>query len=401
MGRYLLLLSFALLYTSCNRKSEIIFTNDWDEDVHFFAENIKDKHVDPFTILSEDEFDKDISRIRSDIEELSGAEILFELQKIISKIGDSHTSLDLRLNMKNIPLTIQWFDDGTYLTALPPNQVEHLGKKILGINGIPIESVIDSFRTIIPYENESTFKFFFDNYFRVFEFHQFFGFTDSNNDIIFDLENADSFTLNKNSNSFTSIIPQSTPPFLKNRNLEYWFSEDLKDDLFYIQYNACRERIDLSFEDFTNQIEDFIDDNSNINKLVLDLRLNTGGNSGIAKPLIDLLKDYVDDGRFENSQIFVILSRRTFSSAVLNAIELKDKISPVFVGETAGGKANHFGEVRKFVLPKSFVDVYHSTKYFKRVDDEDDDLTPDFRVEYNFEDFENGLDPAIDKILSL
>lgn len=69
----------------------------------------------------------------------------------------------------------------------------------------------------------------------------------------------------------------------------------------------------------------------------------------------------------------------------------------IFVGETTGSSANHYGEVKTFELPNSKLKVAYSTKYFK-YSDTDGPIVPDIFAEPSFSDFMKGIDPALEAI---
>ena len=98
-------------------------------------------------------------------------------------------------------------------------------------------------------------------------------------------------------------------------------------------------------------------------------------------------------------RLFVVLGRRTFSSAILNAIDLKKKTEAVFYGEPTGGKPNHYGEIRTLTLPHLGLKVSYSTKYFQFVEGDEPSLIPDVLVELALDDYLALRDPVLEAIL--
>ncbi len=374
------------------------FVNDWDEDVYYFGKNLEENHIDLFFNISKSEFDDDINTLRDNTATLTEQEILIELSGIISKIGDSHTQLQFSHKLTILPFKVLWLDDGLLLTEVDIENEQHLGKRIIGINGIPIGEIIDMYRSVIAYENESNFKNQAVNYLLFKEFYQDFGIIDSLGEFTLKLEDGSDYILNTQTSQTIAIENASQPLFLKNINTFYRFEELTEDNIIYIQYNACRERSDLSFQSFTDQIANRIDGNNDIDKLVIDLRHNGGGNSTIMRPLINKLQNYIVENRFTKNQIYLIIGRKTFSSAILNTIELKEKLDNIIIGESSGGKPNHHGEVKKFRLPKSLLNVSYSTKYFELSPTDEDAITPDIPIEYSSDNYLNGVDPVLEKI---
>jgi C-terminal processing protease CtpA/Prc len=102
----------------------------------------------------------------------------------------------------------------------------------------------------------------------------------------------------------------------------------------------------------------------------------------------------------QKGRLFVIIGRRTFSSAILNALDLKKKTAAVFYGEPTGGKPNHFGEIETLTLPHLKLKVSYSTKYFQFVDGDDPSLMPDVLVELTLDDYLALRDPVLEAILA-
>lgn len=88
----------------------------------------------------------------------------------------------------------------------------------------------------------------------------------------------------------------------------------------YIQYNACREDKDLPMETFTGQVKTEIEQNG-YDRAIVDLRNNGGGSDGVLVPLIHLLEEkHEQDGM----AFYTLIGEATFSSALINAVELKE-----------------------------------------------------------------------------
>ena len=79
-------------------------------------------------------------------------------------------------------------------------------------------------------------------------------------------------------------------------------------------------------------------------------------------------------------------------------MDFKNLTKATYVGEETGGKPNHFGEVKRFELPSSKIEVYYSTKFFRRAEKDVSTINPDFKVEESFGDFKSGVDPVFDWI---
>ena len=383
----------------CSDDEAPVFTDEWDEDIYFFSKNLKENHKDLFYKMSETEFDHDIDMLRQQTGILPAEDIVISLQRILSKVGDSHTGLESGTYYDYLPVRFEWASDGLVIMEISSSQQMHLGKVVGQINGKDISVVTDSLSTLIAYENESWLKYQVVNYYRAPQLFDYFGFLNNGNETNFELNGGESFNLTATNNTTVSIYDHVQRPLYLSNTADFYWSEYLSDDqLYYIQYNKASAMSGYSFQQFTNDVMEDINAYGQIEKIVIDLRLNTGGNSAIAQPLIQQITNLVNTNKFDNSDIFVIIGRRTFSSGFLNAWELKEAVDPVFVGEPTGGKPNHFGEVRNFRLPNSSLRVWYSKKYFEISENDENTLEPDILIELSVDDLISGNDPVLDYI---
>jgi hypothetical protein len=131
-----------------------------------------------------------------------------------------------------------------------------------------------------------------------------------------------------------------------------------------------------------------------VEKVMIDLSLNEGGNSQIIEPLIREL------GTFTDIDFFVAISRRTYSSGVFAALDLKRQLGAVLVGEPTGGSPNGYGESRSLILPSSGTRVNYCVKYYHLSETPDPCICPDIWFGYLSVDYFAGRDPVLEYILS-
>ena len=152
--------------------------------------------------------------------------------------------------------------------------------------------------------------------------------------------------------------PEKTPQIIVQG---LYSAKELTQEAYYIQYNQCQEAEDLPMKDFTEYVEEQIQ-NKGYQKVIIDLRYNSGGNSNIFEVMIEKISELQKEQQFE---VYVLIGSNTFSSAVINACQLKQEIEAVLVGSPTGGNVNAYGEIEYFQLPNLPVTVWYSTKYFE------------------------------------
>ncbi len=83
------------------------------------------------------------------------------------------------------------------------------------------------------------------------------------------------------------------------------------------------------------------------------------------------------------------------------ALDLKFQTQSTFVGESTRGKPNSYSESGSLSLPKSGLVVGYSEKFWQLDATMGDALwlAPSISVEFTFQDYRSGRDPALQKIL--
>src|SRR5688500_12192432 len=139
-------------------------------------------------------------------------------------------------------------------------------------------------------------------------------------------------------------------------------------------------------------------DRQPVKKLVVDMRQNAGGD--FVRFRLTMLREMRRRAGADNPiAMYVITGRRTFSAAMVNAIDLHHA-GAILVGEPTGGRPNSYSENESLVLPNSRLPVGYSTLYYQFGDSADDAVKPDHPVELTWQDYAAGRDAALEWILA-
>jgi hypothetical protein len=183
------------------------------------------------------------------------------------------------------------------------------------------------------------------------------------------------------------------PLYLVSRNENYWFKLLPESKTIYLQYNSCRDRADLRFEEFTKQVFTFVNEHP-VDRFVVDLRWNGGGGADVVLPLISALEKRPAINA--KGHLFVLIGRETFSSGMDDAIYFRDRTQALFVGEPTGGKPNSYGEVQRLELPYSHTVISYSTKFSHPIRGSDPaSFEPDIPVTVSSQQYFAGEDPYL------
>jgi len=378
---------------SCNNPRK----QKWHEDIDYFSAMLYEKHIDFEKIVNKKEFSRDLGKLKRKVHRLMDYEIVLELQAILAKLHIAHTNVTINYwGITHFPIYTEIFDDGLFIVGICPSRTTYLRQRIVGINDIPIDEVYEKLSTLVSYENEYWLKAEIPFHINSPEILSFCGIVNYENDIIYNLEDGRKKVFNAKKDYqdsqmiFAHELLNST--WLKNQYKNYWFKV-LDDNTLYIQYNKCEEDPRYPFALFVEKIDSVFNSNP-IEKLCFDLRLNTGGNSFLVDPLINRIKQQ------QGLTIYTLISRRTYSSGTMAALDLKDEFNALLIGEPTGGSPKSYGDIRTFSLPNSGVKVHYCVQYFSLLETDDPFIAPDIYIDYLSEEYFKGRDPVLEYVLN-
>lgn len=423
---FLFLISSVIICSSQETK-EI----DWKSDIEYLKHMLPQKHIDIFFSTDEHIFNEELNAIQANLSELTDLQVAVKIQQVIAKMGDSHTNagwVKFVNHDKQVGIGAYWFKEGLYITSANQRDSLLLGKKIVGIGGLDIQTIVDSLKTMFVNENEALVKNLVPLHLIYGELLNHFGcVTKANNCIEFDVSDEKNqvfkYAVRLGSRDSILFCNPTSKPLLYGYS-DWFFDEyDEKNGIYFVQYNRCDSK-ELAIE--FSQSQDIIDKKPSIEefkqrvyktlseqpveKFVFDMRYNGGGSSSQGTKFIEDLSKIKKIN--QEGKLFVLVGRKTFSSAIINTLDFQLRTTAILVGEETGGKASHFGETRSFQLPSSGLKITYSTKYFyynKKNEikvfrsgkgiyadkDERKSIVPDKSVELSFENFQNNVDPVL------
>jgi hypothetical protein len=369
----------------------------WHDDLQLLATTVSAGHKNAFFHVPEADWNRAVADLDARIAAFDDAHVIVGMERLIAMIGDSHTRLFLPRD-RMLPVRLLWFDDGMFVGGADPETTWAIGKKVVAVGGHPIDDVIARLTPLVAYENDSGLR----NELPAL----------ISDPLVLagtDLAPADraTFTLADGAGTrelelqaghgVTLAPPRSLPVHLQGpTQLAYWNKYIADQRLLYFQYNECinDERVG-PFAELAAKTLAFADQHP-VDRFVIDLRNNNGGNSAIIEPLIDK----ITASPALAGRVFVLIGRTTFSSAVKNAIELKVRLGATLIGSPTGGNPNGYGEVRPFVLQHSALRGQYSTKLWSDDHYRGNTVPPDIAVHVTSDDWFSGRDPAMDAVLA-
>ena len=378
----------------------------WLSDLQFVKEQLPKKHKNLFFSLDEEQFYEEMDLLISHIPEYDDQQLTGELARLINKVGDSHTTVDIR-GAAFFPFSFFEYEEGIFINNVSLEYKSYWGAELTAVNGYSIEELKKMLSPYLSADNEAIFKNEFCNALKYPMTLRIAGILKTDEVVytirIEDVEKqlevkAISFEEAGNVIALTDVQEEVTlfPIVKQKRDLSYWFEYIEDEKMIYVRYNACNNMKDYSFREFTKDVFGAVDQYQP-EALILDLRDNGGGNSMIFSPFLRQIKKR-DNINMEDS-LYVIIGRQTFSSAILNAMDLRNKTNAILIGEATGGKPNHYGEVKRLNLSNTGVTIYYSSNYFKTTSEDLDAVYPDIEVRTTAASFFSGLDDVLTYII--
>ena len=386
----------------------------WMEDLHYLAEQLPKRHKNLYHQISPEEFEQAVAALRQKIPSLSNHEVAVELGRIVALVGDGHTELWLTqpaTGFRWYPLIFSFFGDSLYVLAATEPYKQAIGTRVLKIGDVAIEAAYEAVKRLIAHDNDMEYLHSAPVYLAVPEILHALG-------IVADMDRA-VFTLADPEGKVVTVEVQAVaergtlewldartlagnkPPLAVQRPEDYYWFEYLEDSqTLYLKYNRCTNQKDKpSIKKFAKAVFDVVDRNP-VERFVLDIRHNTGGNMDLNRPIIEGIRERPTINK--SGHLFVITGPRTFSAATKAAIEMKKQTEAIFVGEPSRGKPNGYGEVRDFELPNSGIEVDYSVRFYNPIPELGDVpyLPVDMAVENSFEDFRAGRDRVLEAVLA-
>ncbi|MBV8859769.1 MAG: tetratricopeptide repeat protein [Acidobacteria bacterium] len=394
----------------------------WREDLRYMAREMELRHKNLFHTMTREQFETAVRRLDERIPSLARHQIVVELMRIVALVGDGHTNLsptrDPKVGFRTLPVKLYLFKDGMFVRAAERGHADLLGARVVQIGDLEVEEAVARAREVVGRDNEMDVRFYAPLLLAMPEVLHALGLSESPEAARFTFEKGgrrQTSTL-KPAGPFEMLPPDSdlswlpkegwvdmrdgaaTPLWLKDPKNKFWFEQLPNSKVVYAQVNEVNDKPDETLADFSKRLLSFVEAND-VDRLVLDLRLDRGGNGGLLKPFVlGLIKSKIN----RRGHLFVLMGRSTWSAAQFFLNRLEEYTDVVFVGEPSGSKGNAYGDSRRITLPNSQltarVSVYYWQDWHPR--DARQWTAPDVTAELSSEDYRAGLDPALKAALA-
>jgi hypothetical protein len=340
---------------------------NWNADLAHLATEVPKTHPNAFHKTTREAYLADIEQLRARAPELQPHEVIVEMARIVATLGDGHTRLTLPLHashgfFQGHASTAPPKDPSLMFTAIPLRFVIRAdglftkdGRRVLRIGARSAEEAIEAVEPVAHGDNEWQKKEIIAGYLAVPEVLAARGVIPSREEVAVTFE--DGTTVFRASAAGAAAAPQGRP-----------WTFTVRDSAVIFDYDEVANAKDETLASFSDRLFRFIDENP-VDRLVIDLRDNYGGNGSLNRSLLHGLiraKKLQAPGT-----LFVLTSRRTFSAAMFLMTALEEHTNAIFIGEPTGGAPNGYGDSKRIILPESGLTVRVSSLYWQKSDPRD------------------------------
>ena len=399
-----ILLAIALLVASCSIKqketlapadrTKILSAKEAKEDALWLVDLIEATHPE---FLNYAEFEKypreQYSAIKEDFLGQASADMSVEQFALLcgyylAALQDGHTSLSPFPNEARLPLAFHWNLDGLFFAPDSPHRFDG---HVTTIGKIDLELLGETIDTYTSSENEAGRYYNRSMYAGLRKYHMAAGLA-LRDDMDIHCEN------NVGSGSLLVLDYDTSSTSTQRNSFEFTLLED--GSIAYMVANLCTK--DDSWEAANALLAQAI--NNGVRKVIIDISANPGGDSSVWDAIFTALgfqgypatfgsirrhselaksttlrglsltgessynepQNPTIDMEAYSIDLVVIVSERTFSSAMFFAGAVRDAEVGTIIGRVPGNNVSHFGYPAQFTIPHSRLQGGVSTHYWMR-----------------------------------
>lgn len=306
------------------------------------------------------------------------------------------------------PVRVWEFPDGLFITAARQPNEDLVGSRIVSVDGVPIREVLHRLDPVVPRDNASNLRDARTVFLTCAEVLDGIGIADdaltmeleigspggARRTVTIDAVDADTYATWVG--GWELLLPQRRHLlFLRDPAEAFWLRYLPGSRTLYVQYNVVHEHSAQA----VNEIERAMRTHP-VDRLVLDLRNNGGGEAGGYR---DLLRFLAGPDIDRPDRLSVLIGRLTFSAGASLAILLARRTTnAMFFGEDSGGAPDFFADPVTVTLPYSGLRALIASRYFGigGPNDARTSIEPDLTVPFTSSDYFSGRDPVLEAALA-
>lgn len=397
-------------------------------DIDALMYGLSQVHPDIFSVCKQEDLFRAVNHAKATLPDSVTPMQLYRLSApVVAMIGDGHTSLDFPYNsvftaeLKRLPVFVNVLTDRSIICTTSLDSIIARGDRVLSVNGVSADSIINAMMPFVsgerPHFRISRIDAMFPALFQML-------FASDNYEVEFQPAGSKKV--------LSHTFPATTWSEIKRRCPSTKTST--KHDSYSYTIDSINNVAVMDFRGFygEKQMEQFTDSMfadlsaKNISNLIIDIRNNGGGNSGVGDVLLRYISpepfmqmdkvliritpltsklmgeagaepmfifqeadtaQYIkpralQEGHYTGN-VYLLTSNKTFSSAGSFAWAFKECGMGKVIGEETGGMNVCYGDILRYSLPISKLNAYISFKRFWQLRADENDIhgtLPDIQV---------------------
>jgi tetratricopeptide (TPR) repeat protein len=400
----------------------------WQQDVDFLARRIPEIHPNPYHAISRAAFAESVAALRARIPQLSSDQRIASLLRLVALNQDGHNGIAFPCGTSgptNFPFRFRWDTAGIFVESAAPGLTRWVGARMISMDGHSADRLWAGVLPTISHDQDNIGKaqMRMSMYLTCGRVMHGLGLIDRGDRARFRFEKDGvtgdtivftapilwwSLYANEPPDGWAKAYDSPHPPlWLSHVDLAYWSTYLADRRALFVQVNEIQEGYQSehnlpkeSLADFWDGVRAFVD-TANVDRLIIDVRRNGGGNNYLLKPIIvNVVRATKIDQR---GHLFVLTSPQTFSAAQNLVNRLQIYAEPTFVGAPTGENVNFYSDADDVELPNTKLVVAISSVLWQDFDQRDTRhaTTPQLAAPMTFDDYVHGRDAALELALTI
>jgi hypothetical protein len=402
----LVLMTLALTFTACGVAAPSA-TTPQGREIRELVRAMEEIHPDLYHATPRRRFRAEVERLAARAPKLSRPELVVGLMRIATLPGerDGHTGLFAldpahARGLNAYPFLTYVFPDGLYVIRAPSSP-ELVGARLTAVGGMPIDQVVAKVSPLVPRDNRWSRMLRLPAWLVCAEVLEGLGIT-RGGPARFEFDGGRSATLQPIAAAdYVRTIgfehdlsrPNGPQPLWLTNLHESQFVRTIDDGrALYVGYHHTTEPTDELAARILR-----IGRRPTVRRVVVDVRMNGGGNNTTFRPLVEALAKPV-----LARKTYVLMGRTTFSAAGNFVADVEQKTEAKLVGEPSGGAPNQWGDNELVELPRAGLTVRVANSFWvfgRGAKDRRVAVRPDIAVAMTAADFFAGRDPVLERAL--
>jgi hypothetical protein len=387
------------------------------QDVRELGATIEQIHPDPFRSVSRRRFEAEVNALAGRAASLSRDQLLVGVLRVIALLGprNGHTGLfpgdpSHTRELHLYPLRLYEFADGLYVVDAVDRSL--IRGKLVAIEGLPVGQVLERVDPLVPRDNDSNLRGLAPHFLLTAEILDGLGIADGAQSADFTFERPGGERVDVSLASvpasqyvsafadalyghYPSILPHAAKPlYLSGSARPMWTRTLAGGRAVYMAFNSVR----LPTPGFLRALGRLVRA-PKVRRVIVDVRLNGGGDNTTYGQLVDLLASKQVNKR---GRLYLLTGRATFSAAANFAAEIDRDTRAIVMGEPTGGGVETYGDTFPLSLPTAGWTVHIAARYHERKKGPGDHrlaVEPDVGVDLTSAQYFAGLDPVLARAL--